>query len=121
MVMFLFVTPLYFVLVSGHDRSPTPSRLIRQRQGFNLSASAFFRHLAFVFLAAYAAETQSILVASLLPLFIAALALSAFINGFWMTRELLYTRYCQRDLTAFHPCSVGILVGNVDCRMPEVC
>jgi len=40
---------------------------------------------SFRFLSLYAAESQVILVASLLPVFIAALAIAAFINGFWMS------------------------------------
>ncbi|KNZ80152.1 ABC transporter G family member 11 [Termitomyces sp. J132] len=48
-------------------------------------AVAFFRFLAFLFLAILVAESQVLVVASILPVFVAALAISAFINGFWMS------------------------------------
>lgn len=33
-----------------------------------------------------AAESQSILIAAIIPIFVAALALASFMNGFWMVR-----------------------------------
>ncbi|KAF8178722.1 P-loop containing nucleoside triphosphate hydrolase protein [Pholiota molesta] len=46
--------------------------------GLHAGAAAFFRFLIFLFLAIFAAETQALVVASLLPY-------SAFMNGFWMS------------------------------------
>lgn len=53
--------------------------------GLNPGAAAFFRFLSFLFLAIYVAESQVVVVASLLPIFVAALAIAAFLNGFWMS------------------------------------
>ncbi|SPO34941.1 related to ATP-binding cassette protein (ABC) transporter [Pseudozyma flocculosa] len=52
--------------------------------GLHPGATPFFRFLAFVFLGVYAAECQSLLIAAIIPIFVAALAIAAFINGFWM-------------------------------------
>ncbi|KAF7297037.1 ABC transporter domain-containing protein [Mycena indigotica] len=53
--------------------------------GLHAGASAFFRFLAFLYLAILAAESQVQIVAALVPIFVAALAIGAFINGFWMS------------------------------------
>ncbi|KAK7022533.1 ABC transporter domain-containing protein [Favolaschia claudopus] len=53
--------------------------------GLHGGAPAFFRFLAFLYLAILAAESQMIIVAALLPIFVAALAVGAFVNGFWMS------------------------------------
>jgi len=53
--------------------------------GLHHGATAFFRFLGFLFLALLVAETQALIVASLLPIFVASLAISAFLNGFWMS------------------------------------
>ncbi|GLB44858.1 putative ABC-2 type transporter [Lyophyllum shimeji] len=53
--------------------------------GLHSGATAFFRFLAFLFLAILAAESQVLVVASFLPVFVAALAIAAFVNGFWMS------------------------------------
>ncbi|GAA5850639.1 hypothetical protein JCM9279_006370 [Rhodotorula babjevae] len=50
----------------------------------NSGATHFFRFLLYLFLAISAAESQSLLVASAVPIFVAALALAAFANGLWM-------------------------------------
>ncbi|KAH9476836.1 ABC transporter G family member 11 [Psilocybe cubensis] len=53
--------------------------------GMNPGASQFFRFVIYLFLSIFAAESQALVVASLLPIFVAALAISAFMNGFWMS------------------------------------
>ncbi|KAG6918439.1 hypothetical protein DXG01_014620 [Tephrocybe rancida] len=53
--------------------------------GLHTGGLAFFRFLAFLFLAILVGESQVLVVASILPVFVAALAISAFINGFWMS------------------------------------
>ncbi|KAF4610157.1 hypothetical protein D9613_010239 [Agrocybe pediades] len=53
--------------------------------GLHHGAAPFFRFVAFLFLALFVAETQSLIVASLLPIFVASLAITAFLNGFWMS------------------------------------
>lgn len=53
--------------------------------GLHPGAGAFFRFLAFLYLSLLCAEAQVVLVAALLPVFVAALAISAFLNGFWMS------------------------------------
>ncbi|PPQ75685.1 hypothetical protein CVT26_001519 [Gymnopilus dilepis] len=53
--------------------------------GLHHGPAAFFRFVGFLFLALLIAESQSLVVASLLPIFVAALAITAFLNGFWMS------------------------------------
>ncbi|KAF5367203.1 hypothetical protein D9758_003922 [Tetrapyrgos nigripes] len=53
--------------------------------GLHSGAAAFFRFLAFLFLAILAAESQVLIIAALIPIFVAALAIGAFMNGFWMS------------------------------------
>lgn len=57
--------------------------------GLNPSAAVFFRFLIFLFLGVMAAESQSMLIAAAVPIFVAALALASFLNGFWMVRLFL--------------------------------
>ncbi|GAA6009317.1 hypothetical protein JCM10207_004348 [Rhodosporidiobolus poonsookiae] len=52
--------------------------------GMNSGAVHFFRFLVYLFLALFAAESQSMLVAAAVPIFVAALALACFANGLWM-------------------------------------
>jgi energy-coupling factor transporter ATP-binding protein EcfA2/ABC-type multidrug transport system permease subunit len=52
--------------------------------GFRSDATAFFIHVMWLFLDLVAAESLVVLVASLLPNFIVALTLVAFVNGLWM-------------------------------------
>ena len=52
--------------------------------GLHPGGTAFFRFLAILYLAVYTAESQSALIAALVPIFVAALALASFLNGFWM-------------------------------------
>ncbi|KAF8877439.1 P-loop containing nucleoside triphosphate hydrolase protein [Infundibulicybe gibba] len=53
--------------------------------GLHPGGDTFFRFLSFLFLAILAAESQVLVIASLLPIFVASLAISAFMNGFWMS------------------------------------
>jgi len=52
--------------------------------GLHSGATHFFRFFGTLFLAVYAAESQSVLVAAIIPIFVAALAIASFLNGFWM-------------------------------------
>lgn len=53
--------------------------------GLHSGGTAFFRFVSFLFLAILAAESQVLVIAALLPVFVAALAIGAFMNGFWMS------------------------------------
>ncbi|KAG9015259.1 hypothetical protein FRB95_010725 [Tulasnella sp. JGI-2019a] len=53
--------------------------------GLHPGATPFFRFLAVLFLAVYTAESQSAVVAAAIPIFVAALAIASFLNGFWMS------------------------------------
>ncbi|KAJ6498435.1 P-loop containing nucleoside triphosphate hydrolase protein [Mycena vitilis] len=53
--------------------------------GLHPGGAAFFRFLGFLYLAILAAESQMLVVAAMLPIFVAALAIGAFVNGFWMS------------------------------------
>jgi len=52
--------------------------------GLHPGGTAFFRFTAYLFLGVLAAEMQSVLIAAAVPIFVAALALASFLNGFWM-------------------------------------
>jgi len=52
--------------------------------GLHPGANEFFKFLAFLYLAVLAAEFQTLLISAIVPIFIAALAISAFSFGFWM-------------------------------------
>lgn len=54
-----------------------------------------------------AAESQSVLIAAIVPIFVAALALASFANGFWMVR-LLSVIFCI-NLTLFLSAYKGTL------------
>ncbi|KAF7300165.1 ABC transporter domain-containing protein [Mycena kentingensis (nom. inval.)] len=70
---FLFLCTLLFSLISYFAI------------GLHPGGAAFFRFLAFLYLAILAAESQVQIVAALMPIFVASLAIGAFINGFWMS------------------------------------
>jgi hypothetical protein len=52
--------------------------------GLHPGGGAFFRFMFYLFLGVMVAESQSILVAAIIPIFVAALAIASFLNGFWM-------------------------------------
>ncbi|KAM0791552.1 hypothetical protein ACM66B_006000 [Microbotryomycetes sp. NB124-2] len=58
-------------------------------------ARVWFRFVATLFVSVYIAETQSILIASAVPIFVAALALTAFANGLWMSVQGYFIRLPQ--------------------------
>ncbi|KAH7105152.1 P-loop containing nucleoside triphosphate hydrolase protein [Auriculariales sp. MPI-PUGE-AT-0066] len=60
--------------------------------GLHPGAGHFFRFLGILFLAVYTAESQSLVVAALLPIFVAALAIASFLNGFWMCVQGYFIR-----------------------------
>ncbi|KAF8895949.1 P-loop containing nucleoside triphosphate hydrolase protein [Mucidula mucida] len=72
-VPFLFLCTLFFSLI------------MYWAVGLHPGARPFFRFLAFLLLAIMAAESQVLIIASLIPIFVAALAIGAFMNGFWMS------------------------------------
>lgn len=84
---FLFACALFF------------SVIIYWAIGLNPGAEHFFRFLAFLFLALFTAEAQAQLIAAAVPIFIAALALTAFMNGFWMCVQGYFIR--ARSLPRF--------------------
>ena len=55
--------------------------LINLRPG----AEAFFNYLGLLYLGLIAAESLVIMISSIFPIFVVALALTAFANGLWMT------------------------------------
>ncbi|KLT44207.1 P-loop containing nucleoside triphosphate hydrolase protein [Cutaneotrichosporon oleaginosum] len=67
--------------------------------GLHPGAGHFFRFLSFLFLAIIVADGQAQLIAGAVPIFIAALALSAFVNGFWMCVQGYFIR--ARSLPRF--------------------
>ncbi|KAF8324153.1 P-loop containing nucleoside triphosphate hydrolase protein [Cantharellus anzutake] len=60
--------------------------------GLRPGATAFFRFLSFLFLGVYNAEAQSVFVAAVIPIFVAALAIASFMNGFWMCVQGYFIR-----------------------------
>ena len=53
--------------------------------GLNPSATSFFRYLLFLFLDLLAAESLVVLICAIVPIFVAALAITAFANGLFMS------------------------------------
>ncbi|SPO26351.1 related to ATP-binding cassette protein (ABC) transporter [Ustilago trichophora] len=60
--------------------------------GLHPGADYFFRFLAFLYLGVLAAEFQALLIAAAIPIFVAALAVCAFLNGFWMCVQGYFIR-----------------------------
>ncbi len=60
--------------------------------GLHPGAGYFFRFLAFLYLGVLAAEFQALLIAAAIPIFVAALAVCAFLNGFWMCVQGYFIR-----------------------------
>lgn len=60
--------------------------------GLHPGADTFFRFLAYLYAGVVAAEFQALLIAAALPIFVAALAVSAFLNGFWMCVQGYFIR-----------------------------
>jgi ABC-type multidrug transport system ATPase subunit len=84
---FLFACTLFFSLI------------VYWAIGLHPGAGHFWRFLSFLFLAIIVAEAQAQLIAGAVPIFIAALALSAFVNGFWMCVQGYFIR--ARSLPRF--------------------
>jgi len=57
--------------------------LMNLRSG--LFTTAFFNYLGILYLVLVAAESLVVLISSIFPIFVVALALTAFANGLWMT------------------------------------
>ena len=60
--------------------------------GLHPGAVYFGRFLAYLYLGVVAAEFQALLIAAILPVFVAALAVCAFLNGFWMCVQGYFIR-----------------------------
>lgn len=60
--------------------------------GLHSGAGYFFRFLAFLYLGVLAAEFQALLIAAAIPIFVTALAVCAFLNGFWMCVQGCFIR-----------------------------
>jgi len=92
--------------------------------GLNPGGAHFFKFLAFLFLGITAAEFQTLLVAAIIPIFIAALAISAFAFGFWMTVQGYFIRnlptwcYYWAHFIDFETFSFQLLVKNVSSNSP---
>ena len=97
--------------------------------GLHPGAKAFFRFTLYLFLAVFAAESQSLLIAAIIPIFVASLALASFLNGFWMViHSLLLHLACSSSVTFcglvcprllyqsnFTP-ALLVFLGSLDCK-----
>lgn len=85
---FLFACTLLFSLISCVVSNSILCTLTFKTRywaiGLHPGATAFFRFTLYLYLGVFAAESQSILIAAIIPIFVAALALASFLNGFWM-------------------------------------
>ncbi|KZW00496.1 P-loop containing nucleoside triphosphate hydrolase protein [Exidia glandulosa HHB12029] len=77
---FLFICSLVFTIISYWSI------------GLHPGGEHFFKFLAVLYLAVYTAESQSLLVAAGVPIFVAALAIASFLNGFWMCVQGYFIR-----------------------------
>lgn len=60
--------------------------------GLHPGGAQFFKFLVYLFLGVFAAESQSLLLAAAVPIFVAALALASFANGLWMVVQGYFIR-----------------------------
>jgi ABC-2 type transporter len=72
---------IFFVVIISLLFSVVTYWLINLRPG----AEAFFNYLAILYLELIAAESLVVLISAISPIFVVALALTAFANGLWMT------------------------------------
>ena len=82
--------PLYKTLTNNHTHITVLISLLFSiityfLVNFRPGASAFFTYVLWLFLDLLAGESLVVLVASLLPNFVVALAITAFANGLWMS------------------------------------
>lgn len=92
-------TPLPFVLANTFSTLPLLflcslifSVIAYWSIGLHPGASYFWRWLGMLYLGVVAAEFQALLISAVLPIFVAALAVSAFLNGFWMCVQGYFIR-----------------------------
>ena len=69
----------------GSLKGRPPAHLRLPFQGLHPGVAAVLRYIGFLSLSIYVAESQVQLIAACIPIFVAALAISAFLNGFWMS------------------------------------
>ena len=60
--------------------------------GLNSGAAEFFKFLAFLYLGLMVAESLSLFISTILPIFVAALAITAFANGLFMVTQGFFLR-----------------------------
>ncbi|KAJ7019734.1 P-loop containing nucleoside triphosphate hydrolase protein [Mycena alexandri] len=116
---FLFVCTLLFTLISYWAI------------GLHPGADAFFRFLGFLYLAILAAESQMVVIAALMPIFVAALAIGAFIKArslprfwFYSFHYMDYQRYAfelltNSDLRGLAFKCVTVVNGTCTCAYPS--
>lgn len=88
--------------------------------GLHGGAAHFFKFLIYLFLGVFAAESQSMLIAATIPIFVAALAIAAFVNGLWMVVQGYFIRatslprfwYYSAHFIDFQTFAFEILVKN---------
>lgn len=78
--------------------------------GLTGGVRVFFRFLLYLGLGITAAEFQSLLIATIVPIFVAALALAAFANGLWMVVQGYFIKATQ--LPDFWYYSVSLCSGS---------
>jgi len=61
----------------------------------NPSVGAFFRFMLYLFMALYTVESIVQIISALLPVFVAALAITAFVNGFFMCVQGYFINFSQ--------------------------
>ena len=81
-IPYLFICTIFFTLICywaivSFDNFQIPLYVHQHLQGLHAGGAAFFRFVAFLFLAILAAESQVLVIAALLPVFVAALAIGA--------------------------------------------
>eukprot|EP01012_Entosiphon_sulcatum_P003087 TRINITY_DN10857_c0_g1_i1.p1 TRINITY_DN10857_c0_g1~~TRINITY_DN10857_c0_g1_i1.p1 ORF type:complete len:635 (-),score=101.27 TRINITY_DN10857_c0_g1_i1:175-2079(-) len=94
-VIALTVTSLPFIFLIAMVFSSIVYPLV----GLHKGATYFFRYVLVLFLSLYSAESMTLAVAGIFPIFVVALALAAFANGFYMLLEGFFIRY--KDVPGF--------------------
>ncbi|KAF2672882.1 ABC transporter [Microthyrium microscopicum] len=101
---------------------------------FDLSATAFFNFVMWLFLDLLAAEALVVFVSSLIPSFVIALALVAFANGLWMSvggflhpvpllnpfwkYGMMVNEFARRTYSCIADCKCNFPTEDLTCRIP---
>ena len=89
----LFLLICYWAIVGSFTITSDDPSHKSTIQGLHTGGAAFFRYLGFLYLTIFAAETQCLVVAALLPVFVAALAIGALYVASYISASVPFDLY----------------------------